>query len=298
MESAPAPASVAPEAPAGTTEQPQQTPVEVDPEPWRKAKHKIKVNGAEAEVDYDELVKGYQNAKSADQKYQKAASTEKMMADFLTQVRQNPSLWMQFAEQTGIYDKVLTEAESRLVRKYEMEALKATDPEKYELVMKAQRAEELEKREKTREEKERQEKTNAELESFGQEIETEIIQSLQEQGVKPTPRTIARAAEYLLASLDRPGGRMKASEAFQRVQKDYAHDLKEYLTGIGDDALVSFLGDDVRKRLRSYEVKQVRGSQAGGAKPPTQAQEKPAPRDQRPNVDDWFKKREDFFRKK
>jgi hypothetical protein len=91
---------------------------------------------------------------------------------------------------------------------------------------------------------------------------------------------------------------MKASEAFQRVQKDYQNDLKDYLHGIGDDALVSFLGDDVRKRLRSFEVKQVRGSQAGGAKPPTQVSEKPTPKDQRPSVDDWFKKREEFFRKK
>jgi hypothetical protein len=293
-ESAAVPAA-APEAPAAADPNQQAQP---EVEPWRKAKHQVKVNGAEAEIDYDELVKGYQNAKSADQKYQKAASTEKMMSDFLTQVRKDPGLWMQFAEQTGIYDQVLSTAEQRLVHKYEMEALKASDPEKYELVMAKHERDQMKTEAEKRAEKERQEKSNQDLESFGQEIETEIIQSLQEQGVKPTPRTIARAAEYLLASLDRPGGRMKASEAFQRVQKDYAHDLKDYLTGIGDDALMSFLGDDVRKRIRSFEVKQVRGSQAGGAKPPTQAEAKPVPRDQRPNVDDWFKKREDFFRKK
>ena len=294
---APVSADAAPAAPE--TDVTQTDVAQPDPEPWKKAKHRVKVDGREMELDYDELLKGYQTNKAADDRFRKASETEKQMAAFLMDVKANPSRWLEFAEQTGIYDKVLSEAEQRLVRKYELEVLKAQDPEKYELVLAKEERDRLKNAVTQREEAERQKKTQEELASFGQEIETEIIQSLQEQGVKPTPRTIARAAEYLLASLDRPNGRMKASEAFQRVRKDYAADLNEYMQGISDDALASFLGDDVRKRIRSHEIKQVRSQvpSAGGSRP-TQPSEKPAPRNERPNVDDWFKKREEFFRKK
>lgn len=276
---------------AAGTENTQQEP---ETEPWRKVKHKVKLDGAEAEIDYDELLTGYQKGKVADERFRKADATEKQMANFLTAVKQNPALLIDFAEQLGLSDKLLGTAEERLIKRYEMEALKAQDPERFELLQAKEERDAM----KAAQEKQRQEgdesKNRAELERFGQEIENEIIQSLQEQGTKPTPRTIARAAEYLLASMDRPNGRLKASEAFQRVKQDYAADLSDYMQGISDEALMSFLGDDVRNRLRKHEVSQLRkGSNSTAQQKPTD--EKPRKQEEKPSVDDWFKQREKFF---
>lgn len=281
---------VAPESHNLETAAPESQP---DPEPWKKVKHKVVTDGIAAEIDYDELLTGYQKAKASDERFRKADATEKQMANFLTAVKQNPALLIDFAQQLGLGDQLLGTAEERLVKRYEMEALKASDPERYELLMAKEERDAM----KAAQDKQRQEgdkeKNREELEKFGQEIENEIIQSLQEQGTKPTPRTIARAAEYLLASLDRPNGRLKASEAFQRVKQDYAADLKDYMTGISDEALMSFLGDDVRTRLRKHDVANLRKGNAPAAPKPTEP--KPVPKDERPSVDDWFKKREQFF---
>jgi hypothetical protein len=289
--------TVAPEStgvPAASTDlEPVASESQPDPEPWKKVKHKVVTDGVAAEIDYDELLTGYQKAKASDERFRKADATEKQMANFLTAVKQNPALLIDFAEQLGLSDQLLGTAEQKLIRKYEMEALKAQDPEKFELLMAKEERDAM----KAAQEKQRQEgdkeKNRAELERFGKEIEDEIIQSLQEQGTKPTPRTIARAAEYLLASLDRPNGRLKASEAFQRVRQDYAADLNEYMQGISDEALMSFLGDGVRDRLRKHDVANLRKGTGTTAPKPTEP--KPVPKDERPSVDDWFKKREQFF---
>lgn len=270
------------------------TETQPDPEPWRKAKHKVKLDGVEAEIDYDELLTGYQKGKVADERFRKADATEKQMANFLTAVKQNPALLIDFAEQLGLSDKLLGTAEERLVRRYEMEALKAEDPEKYELLLAKQERDAMKAAQEKMQKESDASKNREDLERFGQEIENEIIQSLQEQGMKPTPRTIARAAEYLLASLDRPNGRLKASEAFQRVKQDYAADLQEYMTGISDEALASFLGESVMGRLRKHDVAKLRKGQTSTAqtKPTEERTSKPV---EKPSVDDWFKKREQFF---
>jgi hypothetical protein len=69
-------------------------------------------------------------------------------------------------------------------------------------------------------------------EQTAQEIENEILEVLTASNLKPTPRNIAKCAEYLLASLDENGNRMHARDAFQRVQKNQRSDVLEHIASL------------------------------------------------------------------
>ena len=79
---APAPSKTGPETvvtDAPTTEAPTE-------EAYRKAKHRVVLDGKDSEVDYDELVRGYQRAKVGHARLEEAARREKQVQAHSAQV--------------------------------------------------------------------------------------------------------------------------------------------------------------------------------------------------------------------
>lgn len=227
-----------------TTVEPQE---EVASEPVVARKYKVKVDEAEEEVDEEELLKGYQNSRASTKRFQEASKAKKeaeQMFDLIKQVKENPDLLEQLGIDLDGY------AEKRLLRNLER-SMKT--PEELEL-------EEYRSEKSRRESTQKQQQEEAEFSQVSQEIDNEIFDSLQNAGLKPTPRLIARLAEQMLASLDDKGNRMKASEAFVRVRKDYQSDVNELLENLTPEQLAAEYPALVKK-LRTHAISQAQSAQ-------------------------------------
>lgn len=254
----------------------------------RSRKHKVKIDDTEEEVDYDDLVKNYQKGKSADKRFQEAAMTRKQAEravkeyeDFLHSAAQNPEM---FFKHTG---KDAREwAEELLLRKIEWESLSPAE-------QKAKMYDEQEERRRLEQEehkkREENEKRRAYEEQAITEIDNEISEVLEKSGRKPTARTIYRIAEYVLNSIDETTGKPKLApaKALERVQKDYADDLRDHIGGMSAEELIAFLGPENVSKVHSHKINSLSPkvpSFPSGNRP----QGKPsAPK--KKTIDDWLK---------
>jgi hypothetical protein len=250
-----------------------EVPQESVPEP---RKYKVKVDDTEEEVDEEELLKGYQKAKSSDKRFQEASQLRKEAQatnDLLRQIRENPDLLEQLGIDLDGY------SEKRLLKQLER-SLKT--PEELEL-------EEYRTEKQKREAASKQREEEAAAHRASEEIDAEISQVLQQSGLNPTPRLIARLAEQMLATMTPDGDRMKAADAFQRVRRDYAQDVSELLENLTPEQLAAEYPSLVKK-LRSHSISQAQQkavpSFKAGSTPKPSSEDKSA---KRKSIDDWLK---------
>ena len=218
-------------------------------EPARK--YKVKIDDTEEEIEESELLKGYQKAKSSDRRFQEAAQlrkeaseSEEQMRDLFQQLRDNPDL----LEELGI--DVDDYAQKRMLRNLER-SLKS--PEELELEELRAFKNKQGQAEKVREESEQKIVLDRQYDEAVNSIDTEIFETLQDSGMKPTPRLIARIAEQLLATLDDEGNRGNATEAFGRVKNDIQADVKELLENLEPEQLAEMFPSLVKK-LRAASI--------------------------------------------
>ena len=191
-------------------------------------RHKVKVDKEEFDVDEATLIRDYQLAKASYAKMQEAATMRQQAEEQIAQVRA-------LAESTKQDPRALFKAlgldarafaEALLTEELENELLSPDEKELRDLrAWKSKRDAD----ETSRQTKEREKEAEALTQQAGAEIESEIVDALKSSGMKATPRTVARVAEMLLASLDGEGQRMKASDALQRLQPEYRADVAELL---------------------------------------------------------------------
>src|SRR3990172_3724528 len=95
----------------GAVVAPKVPPAALAPdEPWRKAKHKVKVENREDEIEYDELVRGYQRAKVATKRFEEAAAKEQQLEQLLHAMKTDPRVLWDVARGLGHDPKDLAAA--------------------------------------------------------------------------------------------------------------------------------------------------------------------------------------------
>lgn len=88
----------------------EETPAEDTRPEWQRTKHKVRVNGADHEVEYDELVKGYSRLEDYKAKTAKLADKERQGTDAVAQERKRLADSANFfLQQAQILDPVLAE---------------------------------------------------------------------------------------------------------------------------------------------------------------------------------------------
>jgi len=198
------------------------------PEGPAPRKHKVKVDGQEIEVDEETLLKDYQLSRASYARMQDAA---RIRQEAEAQVEQIRALAEQTRQDPRTIFKALgldarAFAEALLTEEIENELLSPEEKELRELrAWRARQESESEAQKK----KSEQEAAEALTQQAGVEIESEIVDALKSSGLRATPRTVARVAEMILASLDGEGPRMKAADALQRLQPEYRSDVVEML---------------------------------------------------------------------
>lgn len=251
---------------------------------FKGTKHRLKVDGAEEELNYEDVIKLAQLGKASGKRFQEAAQLRNEISDLFEKSKQNPD---EFFKLLGLDPVQYAEQKLRAA----VEELSLTDEQKDAREAKRRLAE-YEAREKAA--KEHSEKAQREQQEMlvAKQIDDEIAQALAESGIKnPKPRHVARIAEQLLASLadESATQRWSAKEAYEKVRGDYLQDISEYLEDLEAPQLLEVLPKSIVEKLRKHDIDSVKKGtlskpQAGSSLPKTAETKKQKAR----SMDDFF----------
>jgi len=211
-------------------------------------KYKVKVDAEEMEVDEQELLKGYQQSRSAARKFQEAADMRRQLNELLASAKQDPSVLFNLV---GLDPKEwITQ---QVTRELEMEMM---TPEERELLAERQRFQQIEEENKSYRQQREEAERSTKLAAAEKEVEADIMTAIESTGIRATPRVIARAAEYVLAT----EGKMPMKDALLRSKRDLQNDIYELFNSSDDiTQMMAMIRPETQKRLRSYFVQQASG---------------------------------------
>lgn len=255
---APAAAPAAPDTSATSSPAPETKPSGDGPptspekaatpdEPWRKIKHKVALEGKEDEVEYDELVKGYQRGKTATKRFEEAAKIKAEVEQLFELARTDKKVLWAIAKELGHDPKDLA-AELMLE---DAEEAKLSPAERELREVKAER-DRLKKEREDREAKAAEEAIERDSAKYVEELKTTISETLKKAGVPPTKKAIAHFVQ--IANGDPSKANSEAVAA--AVREEYEEDLRELLTS--GDAGMRLIGEDGLKKLRAADAARVK----------------------------------------
>lgn len=263
----------------------------VAPEP---SKHRVKVNDQEVDVDYDELVRGYQKGRSADQRYQEAAKLRKEAQD--VQDAFNAGDFKSLSEKLKIPQGRLREmSENYLIELLKFDQL--SEPEKRALIAERERDELKTEREAEKAKREGDEATRI-ADQAAEFIDVALGDAIRASGQKVTPITVARIAAYLQASLSQGDGIVDEESvrgaAAKAVKRAYSTLDEEIRTRFGDMSVAdarAILPKRLLDELRKASVNEVLSQDpTWSRKSPEKDAPQPKPK-KKLSTDEWFAER-------
>ncbi len=216
--------------------------------------YKVTVDGEEMEVPEEELLRGYAHNKAASKRMEEASMSRKEAEQVLRLFKESPREAFkllgrdarQFAEQ--IINEELSEAllspQERELRDYKREL------EKYQMSEKQAR-EQYEK-----------EQMDMEMARYTEQIQADIISTLDTAGLPKTERTIGRIAYYMQAALHAGYNNVKPSDVIDHVKNDYVSDFKSFMGTMSEDQIEMFLGQDLVRKVAKSTVKAAKTPQS------------------------------------
>lgn len=219
---------------------------------FRGAKHRLKVNEKEHELDYDTVIKLAQKGMASDEVFRNASAKEKKMAAMLEKMKQGD---LDFLEEIAGDEKLTKWAEKKLLKIIERNEM---TPEQRELLEERAKREKLENEIKTREEREIEARREAMQQQAAVELDQKITEAFKAASLPMTPSRLERVAQYLDASLNTSGDLLDPSKALQRVVSEIRADATELVSSMSRDDLLKFLPKKVLDELRRADVEAVR----------------------------------------
>lgn len=266
------------------------------PEQKALAKYKVKVDGEELEVDENELKRSYAHAKAAAKRMEEAAEMRKQyqreiqiakgFEQWIDNVKNNPEALFALAEQLGldVDDIAMRRAAERLKYEYMDENQRRAYDNEREL----QRYKQMEQRQA---ELQRQQAEQQYLAKARESVESEFVDFFTEQGIKPTPTTLARIAELKLGAAA-AGRSLSMADAWKRVQAEQQRARLEMLANLSDEDIKALPKESLQK-LRQTDMRQFNA----GRRPTVQSASQPA--NKKPmSTDEFFKMKDKQFSKR
>lgn len=249
-------------------------------------KYKVKVDGAEMEVDLQELLTGYQTRKSSDKAFREASMLRKQSEEFIHLLKTNPA-------------KVLTDprighdmrklAEEYLAAQLEDEMMDPKDRELRDAKKQLQEIEEEKKRKAAEEEESRKTELR---QKYAADYQSQILNALDKSGLPKSELTVKRMAYYLQQGLKR-GYSLEAMDVVDLVRQDYISEQKALFGGLDGDALLSILGSDVADKIRKHDIAKLKNPHQGLRTPEKQPSgDSERPQKKSLSKEEWKKKME------
>ena len=260
----------------------------------KSRKHRVKVDGKEAEVDFDELVKGYTHGAAANARMREAAEARKELEAARQRERQilesmrNPDSIFEMAQKQGI--DIDSYMHDRVLKKMQYELMSPEERASYERDRKLEQYE-------ARDKKEAEARQKAEIERMRQhavtELETNILSHLEKQGGNVSPAVVGRAVDAMIAAMQ-AGQEISIEEAFKRASGWFERERKS----IFDAEIRAMLekGEvpkELAEAVRKKDMAALRREPPKRQAPEAQAQ-KMSPEN---SVDDFFNSLEKRYKK-
>lgn len=262
VESQAAPAAEESKQPEVKQEQPKETP-----QPSKK--YKIKVDGAEEEMDEDSVLKLAQMGRAANKRFQEAAGMRKQAEEFISLLKSNPRSVL---ENPAIGLDLKKFAEDYLIEQLQKEQLTPEQKRIAELEAELKRHDE-EKKQKDEEQK-RQDFQKLQ-ERFAQEYEQKISDALSSGGLPRTPYTVKRMAEYMSLALNNNLD-LEPKDVAKLVRQDYQNEVTAIIGQADGETLLQILGSQVADKIRKYDLAKLKAGTAMPPKPVAPPSDEPA----------------------
>lgn len=208
---------------------------------------KVIVDGQEQEIDEDTLKKGYSHNAAASKRMQEAAMMRKEAEEVLRFFKSNPR---EAFQRLGMDAR---EFAQQLVNEDLEEAL--MDPKDKELRDYKKKVDAFEAQRREAQERYEKEQMEAEIARHSNQIQTDIISTLETAGLPKTERTVGRIIYYMQSALQ-AGYNVSPKDVIEHVKNDYIHDFKSMLGGLSEQQIELFLGQDLVRKVAKSTVKQ------------------------------------------
>lgn len=247
-----------------------------------KRKYKLKVDGAEQELELgdDEIAVRLQKAVAAEKRMQEAAE-DKKRAKSMLDVVSDP---LKLISHPELGPKILEAAERKLIEQFQAEELKKNDPAAAERAELQRQLEEYKRKEAEAQESQ-QAKQRQELEDqVYQQTEREFLDALDTSNLPKNRQTLYMMAEVARLNLDHGiemTPQQMASEVNERLRGMHQH----VMSGLKGDQLASYLGDEIVNEVLKHSVEKLRAKK-NGAQPKLINPEAAEAPTQQPALDD------------
>lgn len=209
-------------------------------------KFKLKFGKMERELSEKDVIAWAQKGWASDEKFQGAASKEKMMNEFIARFKDDPDA---LYRHLGV-DPVEA-AKKRLAAELKR---KVMTPQEREIAEYKEELEAFRKKEKDRADNEHKEKVTQLQTKYEQQYDKEMSEAIMASGLPKTPKTVKRCAEIAYRNLQQ-GYELPWSTIMEVVRSEYQNDVKELFGAADPDALMKLFGDDIAKKLTSASLK-------------------------------------------
>lgn len=253
-------------APVPDSGKPPEAPV------FKGTKHKVVVNGAELEVDYDDLVKDYQLKRASHEKLQKASQIEKQSKAVIEALNKGDLEFVRKSVPKDVFKKLATDY---LLDELEWESLPEGERKRIQAEKKLA---EYEKKEADRNKTEKEKADQEEFQKYQQQAQEELAQSVQEvvemhkaKGLPVDHGYLLRTVDLMIAAHLANGEKLPAAKAFEIACREIDDAFGKKMKSFTPDDLVKSLSKDQLKALNQLLITNARGFQSAVKKQPSGA---------------------------
>lgn len=246
---------------------------------------KVKIDGAEKEVDPDELVNNYQLREASHKKFQEAAKLREQIESVKQQLKSDPRKAL--AELELNPDDL---AEKWLTEKIQKEIMSPEERKVAELEAKLQSV--LKEKEEFEAKKRAEEEMQAE-EKYFNDYQKSITSALEASPLANTPEAV-RAVANLMSEAITAGYDLNATDAVKMLADQYKTGFKPMFQKAPVDYLFDMLGEDMVKALSMHLASKLKPVNPIGSTPKLEDQA-PAKKREVSEKDKKYRNLEDAF---
>jgi hypothetical protein len=262
------------------------------PEAPPKRFRKLKVNGAETEVDEESLIlagmRAEQKERAAQERWKAAQQAQAQVEAFQKAWETDPVAAL---DQLG--PKAREAAEKFLMRELQREQM---DPRERDLLAERAKREELEARFRAQEEEKAQAEQQRQQQHYVQQLDVEFAEVMRTANLPKTTESVRLLAQEAmqLTEMGIPPTRENLQAIVPLVQEKISKMATSVMGQMDGPGLLKWLGPDIRKRIREAEVAAVKGAKPVPGQAPVPPQPPPSG-DERPRTTmltqaEWRKK--------